>query len=98
MWEPMTVSCRGRFLRTGLLSERDREKFRQADHALSAGGKEKKAYVQKFYLYMNLTKPSEKSLRYITQQGVRGREGIKTFLSDSGIIASVSGCEGTGRG
>ena len=28
-------------MRTGLLTEQDREKFRQADHALAAGGKEK---------------------------------------------------------
>lgn len=43
----------------GLLSERDRECFAEKKLALSPGAKEK-AYVQKFYLYMNLTKPSEK--------------------------------------
>lgn len=43
----------------GLLSERDREHFAERHIALSPGAKEK-AYVQKFYLYMNLTKPSEK--------------------------------------
>lgn len=42
----------------GLLSERDREQFAKGDIALSPGPKEK-AYIQKFYLYMNLTKPSE---------------------------------------
>lgn len=42
----------------GLLSERDRECFANRKLALSPGAKEK-AYVQKFYLYMNLTKPSE---------------------------------------
>lgn len=42
----------------GLLSERDREQFSKGDIALSPGPKEK-AYIQKFYLYMNLTKPSE---------------------------------------
>lgn len=42
----------------GLLSERDREKFLKEDIALSPGPKEE-AYIQKFYLYMNLTKPSE---------------------------------------
>ena len=42
----------------GLLSERDREQFLSGDIALSPGPKEE-AYIQKFYLYMNLTKPSE---------------------------------------
>lgn len=48
----------GNLLRTGLLSEQDREKFARERLPLSPGGKEK-AYVQKFYLYLNLTKPSE---------------------------------------
>ncbi len=48
----------GTLLRTGLLSERDREKFSKEKLSLSPGGKEQ-AYIQKFYLYMNLTKPSE---------------------------------------
>ncbi|OUP83464.1 helicase-exonuclease AddAB subunit AddB [Lachnoclostridium sp. An169] len=42
----------------GLLSERDREKFADARIELSPGPKEK-LYAQKFYLYMNLTKPTE---------------------------------------
>ena len=42
----------------GLLSERDREQFKAGEIALSPGPKEK-IYEQKFYLYMNLTKPSE---------------------------------------
>ena len=42
----------------GLLSERDREQFQSQKIALSPGPKEQ-TYVQKFYLYMNLTKPSE---------------------------------------
>lgn len=42
----------------GLLSERDREKFTKEKLALSPGAKEK-TYIEKFYLYMNLTKPTE---------------------------------------
>ncbi|WP_346909360.1 helicase-exonuclease AddAB subunit AddB [Faecalicatena orotica] len=42
----------------GLLSERDREHFTEKKIALSPGSKEK-TYIQKFYLYMNLTKPTE---------------------------------------
>lgn len=69
----------GALLRTGLLSERDREKFRQADHALSAGGKEK-AYVQKFYLYMNLTKPSEKLKVYYSKVSADGKALRPSYL------------------
>lgn len=49
----------GALMRTGLLTENDREKFKMHNLMLSPGGKEK-AYTQKFYLYMNLTKPYEK--------------------------------------
>lgn len=42
----------------GLLSEYDREKIQAGGTKLSAGGKEQ-AYIQKFYLYMMLTKPQE---------------------------------------
>ena len=42
----------------GLLTERDREWFQKEKQALSPGAKEK-TYIQKFYLYMNLTKPEE---------------------------------------
>ena len=42
----------------GLLSERDRDQFRAEKIALSPGAKEQ-IYIQKFYLYLNLTKPSE---------------------------------------
>ncbi len=42
----------------GILSERDREKFAKNKLTLSPGSKEK-TYIQKFYLYMNLTKPTE---------------------------------------
>ena len=69
----------GALLRTGLLSERDREKFKQADYTLSAGGKEK-AYVQKFYLYMNLTKPSEKLKIYYSKVSADGKSLRPSYL------------------
>lgn len=47
----------GKLCQGGLLSERDREKFARQKLPLSPGAKEK-TYIQKFYLYMNLTKPS----------------------------------------
>ena len=49
----------------GLLTERDREWFQKEKQALSPGAKEK-TYIQKFYLYMNLTKPEELSLIHIS--------------------------------
>lgn len=42
----------------GLLSEYDRERFQEQKVALAPGAKEQ-AYIQKFYLYLHLTKPSE---------------------------------------
>lgn len=42
----------------GILSERDRERFAGEKINLSPGSKEK-TYIQKFYLYMNLTKPTQ---------------------------------------
>lgn len=53
----------------GLLSERDREEFAKNEIALSPEPKEK-IYTQKFYLYMNLTKPSE--YLYISWSKVSG--------------------------
>ena len=47
----------GKLGQGGLLSERDREHFTKQKIALSPGSKEK-TYIQKFYLYMNLTKPT----------------------------------------
>ena len=49
----------GKLGKGGLLSERDREQFARRKLSLSPGAKEK-TYIQKFYLYLNLTKPSER--------------------------------------
>lgn len=73
------VHLPGALLRTGLLSERDREKFAKEKLALSAGGKEK-AYVQKFYLYMNLTKPSEKLDIYYSKVSSDGKSIRPSYL------------------
>ena len=43
----------------GLLSGRDRERFNQKQITLSPSAKEQ-TYIQQFYLYMNLTKPSKR--------------------------------------
>ncbi|MEF9941795.1 MAG: PD-(D/E)XK nuclease family protein [Lachnospiraceae bacterium] len=48
----------GNLGQSGLLSECDRTYFEAAHYTLSPGAKEK-VYIQKFYLYLNLTKPTE---------------------------------------
>lgn len=48
----------GQLGKGGLLSERDRERLSDEKITLSPGPKEK-AYIQKFYLYLSLTKPTE---------------------------------------
>lgn len=69
----------GALLRTGLLSELDREKFAREKLTLSAGGKEK-TYVQKFYLYLNLTKPSEKLDIYYSKVSADGKSVRPSYL------------------
>ena len=69
----------GTLLRTGLLTERDREKFKKEKLTLSPGGKEE-AYIQKFYLYMNLTKPSEKLEIYYSKVSSDGKSMRPSYL------------------
>ncbi|MCP1102620.1 ATP-dependent helicase/nuclease subunit B [Aequitasia blattaphilus] len=63
----------------GLLTESDREKFREKKYALSPGGKEK-AYTQKFYLYSNLTKPSERLFISYSTMGIDGSAQRPSYL------------------
>lgn len=69
----------GTLIRNGLLSERDREKFKQKNLTLAPGGKEQ-AYVQKFYLYMNLTKPSERLEVYYSKVSADGKSVRPSYL------------------
>lgn len=69
----------GSLLRTGLLSERDRELFGRENLALTPGGKEQ-AYIQKFYLYLNLTKPSEKLMIYYSKVSPDGKSVRPAYL------------------
>lgn len=48
----------GAVLTGGLLSERDRDRFADEGIVLAPGAKEK-TYIQKFYLYLHMTKPTE---------------------------------------
>ncbi|MFR3390636.1 MAG: hypothetical protein ACLTT1_08300 [[Clostridium] scindens] len=75
------VHLPGPLMRTGLLSERDREVFVRERLTLAPGGKEQ-AYIQKFYLYMNLTKPSGR-LRSITAKvSADGKEYPSVLSAD----------------
>ena len=69
----------GALLRTGLLSERDRERFQKEKISLAPGGKEQ-AYIQKFYLYMNLTKPSERLSVYFSKVSPEGKSMRPSYL------------------
>lgn len=69
----------GALLRTGLLSERDRERFSREKLSLAPGGKER-AYIQKFYLYMNLTKPSEGLYIYYSKVSADGKSMRPSYL------------------
>lgn len=69
----------GSLLRTGLLSERDREHFLKEKLALAPGGKER-AYIQKFYLYSNLTKPSQKLEVYYSKVSSEGKSMRPSYL------------------
>lgn len=73
------VHLPGALLRTGLLSERDREYFQKEKLALAPGGKEK-AYIQKFYLYMNLTKPSDRLFIYYSKVSSDGKSIRPAYL------------------
>lgn len=63
----------------GLLTERDRERFKQEEIALSPGAKEQ-AYIQKFYLYMNLTKPTEKLVLSYSKVSADGKALRPAYL------------------
>lgn len=65
--------------RQGLLTERDRQLFASEKLALSPGGKEK-AYIQKFYLYMNLTKPSDLLEIYYSKVSLDGKSSRPAYL------------------
>ncbi len=69
----------GQLMRTGILSERDRQVFEQEDLSLSSNGKEK-AYEQKYYLYLNLTKPSEKLVVSYSQNSADGNSARPSYL------------------
>lgn len=69
----------GALVRNGLLTENDREKFQKGNLSLSPGGKEK-AFTQKFYLYMNLTKPSDQLKVFFSKVSSDGKSLRPSYL------------------
>lgn len=69
----------GALIKKGILSERDREKFEAEELKLTPGGREQ-AYIQKFYLYLNLTKPEEKLYLFYSKSGSDGSALRPSYL------------------
>lgn len=63
----------------GFLSERDREVLSDRKVALAPGSKEQ-SYIQKFYLYMNLTRPSERLYLSYAKSGEDGNALRPAYL------------------
>lgn len=64
---------------SGILSEFEREKLAGFDLALAPTAREK-AFIQKFYLYLNLTKPSDKLYLTCSQAGGEGETRRRSYL------------------
>lgn len=64
---------------SGILSEFEREKLAGLDLPLAPTAREK-AFIQKFYLYLNLTKPSDKLYLTCSQAGQEGETRRKSYL------------------
>lgn len=69
----------GNLMQAGLLSEGDRTKFLAEKIALTPGMKEQ-AYVQKYYLYLNLTKPTEKLCVFFSKVSADGKSMRPSYL------------------
>lgn len=64
---------------SGILSEFEREKLAGFDLTLAPTAREK-AFIQKFYLYLNLTKPSKKLYLTCSQAGQDGDTRRRSYL------------------
>lgn len=69
----------GQLVHTGILNERDREKFQLEKLALTPGGREQ-AYIQKFYLYQDLTKPEESLYLFYSKSAADGKALRPAYL------------------
>lgn len=73
------VNLPGKLERNGLISEYDREVLTKGNVVLAPGAKEK-AFVQKFYLYQNLTKPSKLLILSYSRQSREGKALRPAYL------------------
>lgn len=62
----------GSVMTGGLLSERDKSRFEENGITLAPGAKEK-AYIQKFYLYLHMTKPTEQLILTFSRVSSEGK-------------------------
>lgn len=69
----------GAVLGGGLLSERDRERFEREGITLAPGAKEK-TYIQKFYLYLHMTKPTQELDLLYSKVGQDGKGLRPSYL------------------
>ncbi|MBR4026848.1 MAG: exodeoxyribonuclease V subunit gamma [Lachnospiraceae bacterium] len=63
----------------GIISQYEREVLEQADMTLAPGAREQ-AFIQKFYLYLNLTKPSEQLYMSFSRVDSEGRSLRPSYL------------------
>ena len=71
----------------GLISDRDRERFEERGIALAPGTREK-SYIQKFYLYLHMTKPTEELMLTYSKVSADGKSRRAAY-SDRGSEADV---------
>ena len=69
----------GKMSGKGLLSEQDRNVFEAGKVALAPNGKEK-MYIQKFYLYLDLTKPTDRLYISFSKVGSSGKSLRPSYL------------------
>ena len=63
----------------GLISDRDRERFEERGIALAPGTREK-SYIQKFYLYLHMTKPTEELMLTYSKVSADGKSRRAAYL------------------
>lgn len=73
----------GAVLTGGLLSEREKTRFEEKGISLAPGAKEK-AFIQKFYLYLHMTKPTEKLILTFSRVSAEGKS-----LRPAGLIGEL---------
>lgn len=66
-------------VRGGIISDADRERLQKKDFTLAPGAREK-AFIQRFYLYLMMTKPSRRLYLTYAKNGCDGQALRKSYL------------------